>query len=351
MRILITGGAGFLGTRLARTLLSRGQLTGRRIDRIVLADLAQPGAPALRDDVRVQVCVGDLLARLDALMSEPFDAVFHLAAAVSAECEVDFDLGLRANLDITRRLLDACRAQAARIGRPPLFVFASSVAVFGSDPALPLPPAIDDRTLPTPQSSYGIHKFICEQLIADYTRKGFVDGRPVRLMTVAVRPGRPNAAASSFLSGILREPLAGQCSVCPVSVDMAVALSSPANTIAGLIAAAEASREAFGGRTALNLPALTVTVQQMLDALGTIGGPEALACVQVECDPTISRLVGGWPARLRSERAERLGLFADPDIASVLLQYVRDHPDSVVNRRARRTAGLDGKAPDAILRG
>jgi nucleoside-diphosphate-sugar epimerase len=348
MRILITGGAGFLGTRLARTLLSRGQLAGRRIERIVLADLAQPGDPALRDDTRVQVRVGDLLAQLDALMSEPFDAVFHLAAAVSAECEADFDLGLRANLDITRRLLDACRAQAARIGRPPLFVFASSVAVFGSDPALPLPPVIDDRTLPTPQSSYGIHKFICEQLVADYTRKGFVDGRPVRLMTVAVRPGRPNGAASSFLSGILREPLAGQRSVCPVSVDTAVALSSPANTIAGLIAAAGASREAFGGRTALNLPALTVTVQQMLDALGTIGGPEALACVQVERDPTISRLVGGWPARLRSERAERLGLFADADIASVLLQYVRDHPDAVVNRRARRTAGLDGKAPDAI---
>lgn len=335
MNVLITGGAGFLGARLARELLQRGSLRGQRIEQLVLADLAESHDPSLREDARVKMQVGDLLGQITMLMAQPFDAVFHLASAVSAECEADFDLGLRSNLDTTRVLLDACRDQSGKGGPTPLLVFSSSVAVYGSDPALPLPPVVDDRTLPTPQSSYGIHKFICEQLVADYTRKGYIDGRVARLMTVSVRPGRPNGAASSFLSGIVREPLAGVEAVCPVAAETAVALASPASTIAGLIAVAEASREAFGGRTALNLPALTVTVQQMLEALREVGGEEAVRLVRFEPDANIARIVGGWPARFDSPRARALGLFPDRDFHSVVRQYVRDHREAVHNAHAQ----------------
>ena len=325
MNILITGGAGFLGSLLARRLLQRGELRGQRIQSLVLADLAECRDPELNADARVRSHAGDLIEQLPALMARPFDAVFHLASAVSAECEADFDLGLRSNLDSTRALLDACRAQAARTGQPPLFFFSSSVAVYGSDPALALPAVVDDRTLPTPQSSYGIHKFVCEQLVADYTRKNHIDGRCARLMTVSVRPGRPNGAASGFLSGIVREPLAGKESVCPVGLDTAVALASPANTVSGIVAVAEAAREDFGGRTALNLPALTVTVREMLAALAAVGGDAAVQRVRMEHDPAIERIVGGWPARFQSDRARHLGLRADASYEDIVRQYAREY--------------------------
>ncbi len=321
MRLLITGGSGFLGAMLARRLLQRGELAGRRIATVVLADLAPPPAD-LAADTRVQAATGELLERADALGRERFDGVFHLAAAVSAACEADFDLGLRANLDSTRALLQALRQG----GHAPRLVFASSVAVFGSDPGLPLPPVVQDDTLPTPQSSYGIQKFIGEQLVADHARKGFIDGRSVRLMTVAVRPGRPNAAASGFVSGIVREPLAGLPARCPVPLDTLLAVASPRRSIEGLVRAFEATPEAFGGRTALNLPALTVSVQQLLDALEAVGGPQARARVQLEPDEAIARIVRGWPARIDAARARRLGLEADPDALSLVRQYVADHP-------------------------
>jgi len=319
MKLLITGGAGFLGALLARTLLARGLLAGCSIEQLVLADLVPPPADLLADP-RVQARTGALLDQCATLNRERFDGVFHLASAVSAECEADFELGLRSNLDTTRALLDALRAAA----NVPTLVFASSVAVFGADPALPLPPVVRDDTLPTPQSSYGIHKFVCEQLVADYTRKGYIDGRSARLMTVSVRPGRPNGAASGFLSGIVREPLAGLDAVCPVSADTAVALSSPARTVDGLIAVYEASRDAFGGRTALNLPALTVRVQDMLDALAEVGGRAALDHIRFVPDTAVARMVGGWPSRFESGRAARLGLQSDPDFRSIVLQYMQN---------------------------
>jgi nucleoside-diphosphate-sugar epimerase len=299
--------------------LRRGQLAGQTIDELVLTDLCPPPS-GLQADGRVRVSTGPLLAQCAALGSEGFDAAFHLAGAVSAECEADFDLGLRSNLDSTRALLDAFRAA----GNAPRFIFTSSLAVFGSDPGLPLSPVIRDETLPTPQSSYGIQKFICEQLVADYTRKGFIDGRTVRLMTVVVRPGRPNGAASGFLSGIIREPVNGQDSACPVSPETKVALASPERTIEGLLAVAEASREALGGRTALNLPALTVSVGEMLHALETVAGPAARARVRFEPDAAIARIVGGWPAVFDSARAQRLGLQPDPDFISIVRQFLDD---------------------------
>jgi len=329
MKLLITGGAGFLGERLARTLLARGRLGGRTIEQLVVADLHAPPTDLLRD-ARVEPRTGDLLALCEALRRERYDGVFHLAAAVSAECEADFELGLRANLDTTRALLDALRAAGEAPGaQPPRLVFASSVAVFGNDPALPLPAVVHDDTLPTPQSSYGSQKFIGEQLLADYTRKGYIDGRSARLMTVSVRPGRPNGAASGFLSGIVREPLAGRAAVCPVSPATEVALASPRRSVEGLIAVYEASREKFGGRTALNLPALTVRVHDMLDALEAVGGAKARALVRFEPDAAIERIVGGWPARFAAQRAARLGLAADADFTSIVRQYLQDHPDAV----------------------
>jgi D-erythronate 2-dehydrogenase len=207
------------------------------------------------------------------------------------------------------------------------------VAVYGSDAALPLPAVVRDDTLPTPQSSYGIHKFIIEQLVADYTRKGYIDGRSARLMTVSVRPGKPNGAASSFLSGIIREPLAGLQADCPVSADTEVALSSPARTIDGLITVFEASRDAFGGRTALNLPALTVRVQDMLDALEALGGREARARVRFVPDAGIARIVGGWPAHIAPGRSLKLGLRADADFRAIVAQYIDDHPAAIVARQ------------------
>src|ERR1700722_12964299 len=317
MKVLITGGAGFLGTRLARTLLSRGHLSGQPLTQLVLADLAPP-ATDVASDGRVQARTGALLNQCKSLGGETYDLVFHLASAVSAECEADLDLGLRSNLDTTRSLLDGLRGRGTRL------VFSSSVAVFGGDDDLPMPRVIHDDTLPVPQTSYGIQKFICEQLIADYSRRGLLDGRSARLMTVTVRPGRPNAAASGFLSSIIREPLNGQPAVCPVPPETAVAIGSPQRALEGLITAAETDSEVWGSRTALNLPALTVRVSEMLDALEVVAGKAARQMVRFEEDATIARLVSGWPAVFESARARRLGLSADPDFLSVVRQFQKE---------------------------
>jgi nucleoside-diphosphate-sugar epimerase len=323
MQLLITGGGGFIGARLARALLARGTLGATKIERMVLADIAPPPRDLLGDP-RVEGRTGPLLAQCDAFAREAFDGVFHLASAVSGECEADFDLGMRSNLDSTRALLDALRARVGAGGGVPRVVFSSSVAVFGPDPAVPLPKIVSDDTLPAPQTSYGTQKLICEHLIADYTRKGFIDGRAARLMTVTVRPGRPNGAASSFFSGIIREPLAGVESVCPVSPDVSHPVSSPARAIEGLIAVYEATRAAFGGRLALNLPALNVRVSEMLDALEQVAGPAVRARVRFERDDRIAGIVANWPSGASARRAEQLGLKPDTDFASIIRQYIDD---------------------------
>ncbi|HVG27390.1 MAG TPA: D-erythronate dehydrogenase [Acidobacteriaceae bacterium] len=319
MKVLITGGAGFLGSRLAKELLRRGTLDGRRIESLVVADLFPP-SEELGSDTRVSALTGDLLEQCAGLAGAGYDAIFHLAAATSAECEADFDLGMRSNVDTMRALLEAVR----RSGRACKLVFASSVAVFGSEPAVPMPATISDNTLPVPQSSYGSQKFICEQMVSEYTRKGYVDGRTARLMTVSVRPGRPNGAASSFLSGIIREPLHGERSVCPVPPETAVALASPTRAIEGLIAVAEATRAQLGGRTAINLPALTVRVSEMLDVLQAVGGREARELVSYERNETVERIVGGWPSSIDTPRARALGLTPDRDYREIVQQFVAE---------------------------
>jgi nucleoside-diphosphate-sugar epimerase len=326
VNVVITGGAGFLGSRLARELLVAGSLDAagdgpRALARLTLADQA-PVPPDLAADERVTaVCgdLGELLAPGRDLLAGA-DVIFHLAAAVSGECEADFDLGIRSNLRATESLLASCRA----LGTQPVVIYSSSVAAFGTSADHPLPDVVTDQTLPNPQTSYGAQKVIGEQLLADYTRKGFLCGRAVRLPTVCVRPGRPNGAATGFFSGIIREPLAGERATCPVSPAAEAALISPARAVAGLLSAATSDDQAWGGRSAVNLPALTVSVAEMVEALERVAGPEASALIDWAPDPVVAAMVATWPARIRADRAARLGLTPDPDFDSVIKMHLAD---------------------------
>ncbi|MDQ1041305.1 nucleoside-diphosphate-sugar epimerase [Streptomyces sp. V3I8] len=330
MRIVVTGGFGFLGQQVTDALLARRTLCGAPVDRLLLADRRVPAAAPVADHPLVDVVQGDLSERLDDVFRQPVDVVIHLASAVSAECESDFDLGMSANLDTTRALLDAARAQSAAGGPTPRVVFSSSIAVYGSDPAAPLPPVVDEWTLPTPQSSYGMQKRVCEQLIAEYTRRGFVDGRVARLMTVAVRPGEPNAAASGFLSGIIREPLSGLAATCPVDPGLRVALASPRRTVEGILRITEAVRGsgpgALEGGLPVNLPGLTVTVAGMLRR---VAGDAVADLVTVAPDPAVEAIVGSWPASFDGARATALGLRPDDSFESVVKAYIEDHPEAI----------------------
>jgi nucleoside-diphosphate-sugar epimerase len=319
------------GPHAARTRPAvAGARARRAIDRITLVDRAPP-PPDLAADARITAITGDLNAQLsahgevDATAWREADAIFHLAAAVSGECEADFDLGMRSNFAATHALLERVRA----LGTKPVLVFSSSLAVFGDSPEQPLPPIIDDHTLQTPQTSYGIQKFIGEQLVADFTRKGFVRGRSVRLMTVSVRPGKPNGAASGFFSGMIREPLAGLRAACPVPDETPVAIASPARTIEGLLRAAEASDAQWGPRTALNLPSLATTVGEMAAALGRVAGRAATDLLDRTPDATIGRIVKTWPGRFDTPRARALGLAPDESFDAVIRAYVRESPDAV----------------------
>jgi nucleoside-diphosphate-sugar epimerase len=315
MNILITGGAGFLGQRLARRLLQDGEIAGEPIQRIVLVD--QAAAPDL-GDARVRAFAADIadLAAMCALVLPNVDLVFHLAAVVSGAAEADFDLGMRVNLDASRGVLEACR----RGGRRPRVVFTSSVAVYGGA----LPPVVTDDTPLNPRSSYGTQKAICELLLADYTRKGFLDGRILRLPTISVRPGAPNRAASSFASGLIREPLNGQPTVCPVGLDLKLWLSSPRRAIDSLIAGATLPAEALGDRRALNLPGLSVSVGEMIAALERVGGQRAVDLIRHERDPAVEAIVASWPAAWDNRRAEALGLRPDPDFDAIVRAYIED---------------------------
>jgi nucleoside-diphosphate-sugar epimerase len=329
LNVVVTGGSGFLGAHLARTLLVAGSLGvagsgARPLSQVTLIDRA-PAPADLVADGRVAGIYGELGELLDPERAGPdtlagADVIFHLAAAVSAECEADFDLGMRTNLRGTESLLASCRA----LGTNPVVVFASSLAVFGGSGEHPLPAVIDDHTLPNPQTSYGVQKVIGEQLLADYTRKGFLCGRAVRLATVSVRPGRPNGAASSFLSSIIREPLAGERATCPVDARTEAAIVSPARAIEGLLRAATSSDEAWGGRTAVNLPALTVTVADMVAALERAAGPEVSELIDWLPDSVVAAIVTNWPARVRADRAARLGLAPDPDFGSIIKAHLAE---------------------------
>ncbi len=320
MEVLITGGAGFLGSKLARQLLARGTLAGpsgqpEKISRITLLD--QVAAQGF-DDARIAVMTGDAAdpAVIAKALTPSVQSVFHLAAVVSGEAESDFDLGMRINLDATRILLE----QARKNGNRPRVVFTSSVAVFGGD----LPPKVLDTTPATPQGSYGAQKAMCELMVSDYSRKGFVDGRSLRLPTVTVRPGKANKAASSFASGIIREPLNGVVSVCPVPPDTKVWALSPRSTVHNLIHAHELERAAFGTAGAVNLPGLTTTVGEMVAAMGRVAGAETMKLVEWKEDPVIMKLVRTWPGDFVTTRAEKMGFVHDANFDDVVKAYIEE---------------------------
>jgi nucleoside-diphosphate-sugar epimerase len=289
-------------------------VAGEPVSRIVLVDQAA----ADLGDPRVHPVAADVAdpQALGALIGPEVDLVFHLAAAVSGAAEADFDLGMRVNLDASRTLLELCR----RAGRRPRVVFTSSVAVYGGQ----LPAVVTDDTPLNPRSSYGTQKAIGELLLADYTRKGFVDGRVLRLPTISVRPGAPNRAASSFASGLIREPLNGLETVCPVGLDLKLWLSSPRRAIDSLLAGAALPAEALGERRTLNLPGLSVSVGEMIAALERAGGKPAVDLIRHQRDPAVEAIVGSWPAAWDNRRAEALGLEPDPDFDAIVRAYVED---------------------------
>src|SRR5580765_805966 len=316
MRIVITGGCGFLGRRVAIRLLQQGCALGP-VDELVLFDNAAPALP-LPEDKRLNLVTGDIAdcGTVSRLIAPGTDAVFHLAAIVSGQAEADTDLGYRVNLDGTRAVLDACRA----LGTCPRLVFASSLAVYGGA----LPPAVGDDTALTPQTSYGTQKALGELLVNDYSRKGFVDGRALRLPTVVVRPGRPNRAASTFASSMIREPLAGADAVCPVASDTVMALASPRRIVEGLVHALGLPGDAFGASRSLQLPGFSVSVGEMAAALRRAGGDSAHARIRWEPDPVIQAIVSGWPRALLTPRAEALGFGRDSGIDAVIEAFIED---------------------------
>ena len=320
MRVVITGGAGFLGGRLARAILERGTLTdargnARAVRELVLVDVV---APAALNDPRVSSIVGSLddPATLDAAITPHTDSVFHLAAVVSGQAEADFDIGMRVNVDAMRNVLERCRACVA----PPKLVFASSLAVFGGTLPDPVP---DDAPL-MPQSSYGTQKAIGELLVSDMSRKGFVDGRSLRLPTIVVRPGKPNKAASSFASGIIREPLAGVVAGCPVAAQTRMWVSSPRAVIDNLIVGHEVPAERLGRSRSINVPGISVAVGGMVDALRSVAGDVVADRVRWNYDPLIDRIVSTWPARFTADAGRALGMRADENFEGIVRAHIAD---------------------------
>lgn len=310
MKILITGGAGFLGRRLATRLLERAD-----IDEIVLVDVVPAEGYA---DARVRAVAGDIAdaALMKSLVDAQTAGIFHLAAVVSGQAEADFELGMRINLDASRLLLDLCR----RCGHRPRVVFTSSVAVYGGQ----LPAVVPDGLALHPASSYGTQKAIAELLLADYSRRGYVDGRVLRLPTVCVRPGRPNKAASSFASGIIREPLNGEDAICPVAPETRLWLLSPRRAVDCLVHGFELDADALGGQRAINLPGITVTTGEMVAILRRVAGEEAALRVRWERDAAIERIVGTWPGCWDVTRAQALGFAGDLDFESIVRAYIED---------------------------
>jgi nucleoside-diphosphate-sugar epimerase len=313
MNVLVTGAAGFLGRRVITALLrNTGDLP--QVARIVAADTV----PCPIADPRIDSRIGTILEpdHIRSIVEDHVDVVFHLAAVLSGQSESDFDLGMRVNVDATRHLLEACRA----LRRPPRFVFSSTVAVFGGD----LPEVVpEDRAL-GPRSSYGAAKAIAELLVSEYSRRGFIDGISCRLATVTVRAGAPNSALSSFVSGIIREPLAGIDAICPVPLDTRLWISSPGVVTRNLLHAARVSAPALDGLVAVNLPGLSVTPAEMLDSLERVGGAAARRRVRTELDPRVAGVVSTWPGALDDHRARRLGFGGDHDFDEVVREYMEE---------------------------
>jgi nucleoside-diphosphate-sugar epimerase len=313
MNILVTGAAGFLGRRLVKALLA-GASGLPEVSTLVAADTAACPIDDPRVDCRTGTITDDRFTT--SIVERNVDTVYHLAAVVSGQAEAEFDLGMRVNVDATRALLEACR----RLEKPPRFIFTSTLAVYGG----PLPALVPEDIAVMPQSSYGSEKAIVELLVNEYSRKAFVDGIVCRLPTVAVRPGAPNAAASSFVSGILREPLAGIDTVCPVPLDTRLWITSPELATTNLVHAARVQTSDLEDRRTVNLPGLSVTPGEMLDSLERVAGATVRAHVRCELDRRIMHIVCTWPGAFDVGRALRLGFSADRDIDSIVCQFIAE---------------------------
>lgn len=320
MNILITGAFGFLGRLLTKRLLEVGELrdgtgTMRLIRKIVLSDI-KVANPHGFNDPRIKVIEGDLgdAPFVDRLVSHDISAIFHLGSLVSGGAEKDFTLGMNANFFGTWNVLDASR----KAGSVPKVVFTSSIAAYGGK----LPAILSDEQRLTPESSYGTQKAIGELLVAEFTRKGYIDGRSVRLPIVAVRPGKANTAASSWASAIVREPLAGEEYVCPIAPSDSAFLLSPRKAIEGLIIAHDTDAEPWGVDRAVMMAGLTCTPQQMLDALKAVAGPEVAARVKWGSDPFIQAIVNSWPNAFSLEKATRIGFQRDPSVEAIIQDYI-----------------------------
>ena len=317
MKVLIIGGAGMVGRKLAERLARDGELAGKAVSSLTLYDVF-PALPPPAAKLPVKIATGDLPSTGEAerLMADRPDIIFHLAAIVSGEAELDFDKGYRINLDGTRLLLEAIRAA----GNKPRLVFTSSIAVFGA----PFPEAIGDEFFNTPLTSYGTQKNICELLISDYTRKGFLNGLSIRLPTICVRPGKPNQAASGFFSNIMREPLAGAEAVLPVSESVRHWHASPRAAVGFLEHAASLDTDKVGPRRALTMPGLSVTVGEQIAALKKVAGEKVAARIRRQPDPFIEGVVAGWPRNFAPRRAVELGFKADVSFEDIIRIHIED---------------------------
>lgn len=326
MQVLITGGAGLLGARLAKKLLQRGTLANaageqQEITRITLLDVVSAQG---FEDPRIDIVIGDIAdtAVIDACLTPETQSVFHLAAIVSGQAEADFELGMRINFDATRLILERARSN----GNCPRVVFTSSVAVFGGD----LPAQVTDSQMLAPQSSYGAQKVMGELLINDYSRKNFIDGRALRMPTVCVRPGAPNKAASSFASGIIREPLNGIDAVCPVPPDTPMWLLSPHYAIESLIHGHDVSASAFGSSRSLSLPGLATTVLEMVSALERVAGVSVVKRIRWKQDTAIIRIVNTWPGDFITSRADAMGFRCDVSFDDIVRGYIEDELNGTI---------------------
>ncbi|HEY2435139.1 MAG TPA: D-erythronate dehydrogenase [Vicinamibacterales bacterium] len=313
MKILVTGAAGFLGGRLVKAVLA-GPAGFPPCTALVAAD----AAPCTAQDPRVASRVGSIAdpAFVRSIVEPDVGVVYHLAAVLSGQSEAEFDTALQVNLEGTRLLLEACRG----LGTEPRLIFSSTVAVFGGR----LPPLVPESQALQPQTTYGVTKAIDELLVSEYSRRGFIDGISCRLATITVRPGKPNSALSSFVSGIVREPLAGIDTICPVPLDTPIWISSPATVIGNLVHAGRIETGALGADRALNLPGLSVTAGEILASLERVGGAAARARVRVEREERVARAMCGWPAALDASRALALGFTADTDVDAIVRQHIAE---------------------------
>lgn len=316
MRVVITGGAGFVGQKLAQALAKAGALDGAAISELVLFDVVEPKAPP--GAVKVTTKTGDIADRatVEALIGPDTGAVFHLAAIVSGQAEAEFDTGMAINLDGTRWVLEACR----RLPKPIKLLFTSSIAAYGGD--IPMPVTDDINLLP--QTSYGTQKVVCELLVNDYSRKGFVDGRALRLPTVVVRPGKPNRAASTWVSSIIREPLQGETAICPVDDTIRMWCASPRTVVKCMLHGYALPAAAFGANRALLLPGFVVSVREMVESLRRVAGEKVAARVKFEKDPVIAAIVDRWVGDFAPKRALALGFPADTSIDELVQGFIED---------------------------